>query len=458
MKVKYVLLIIMAFCLSGCSVSAKAPVQSGAVKVLVPGQYLIPNEFGAKGDGKHDDTDALREALYQSHTKGKVLFIPAGKNYRVTGTLNYHKGKYESYTLNICGTLPTCKGSYTPGVNGGISVDKGVSVFKNASFGGSIENVCITGKRDQSVHLFDSSTCSGLIINGCNISNFGAIFYDTGLRSVSEITYNTFLTAFYFARNEKTSSGCTDSRIAFNYINGGAELNDNVCFEWGYFNGSNVNNNFIDYYRTVYQPKATKRQAFVGPDSHDNQYQVFRYLYAAGNNISVITFYSCSDTFNWVDPTTLDKLSKFTPLQYKGKDGIAYDYPPYIAICQSAWRTNIIAGKLEGKINEVIFVNGGLTEYEDNVFDVEFTSQYVGKTPINYRQGGKTPFYNNGKYMQNSMHIKGIVEKLDRQPSTNTGWSESPVGRTILYDGKIIRSSNVQKNGKWTVEWQEVND
>lgn len=328
----------------------------------------------------------------------------------------------------------------------------------NATFGGSIENVCITGKRDQSVHLFDSSTCSGLIINGCNISNFGAIFYDTGLRSVSEITYNTFLTAFYFARNEKTPSGCTDSRIAFNYINGGAELNDNVCFEWGYFNGSNVNNNFIDYYRTVYQPKATKRQAFVGPDSHDNQYQVFRYLYAAGNNISVITFYSCSDTFNWVDPTTLDKLSKFTPLQYKGKDGIAYDYPPYVAICQSAWRTNIIAGKLEGKINEVIFVNGGLTEYEDNVFDVEFTSQYVGKTPINYRQGDKAPFYNNGKYMQNSMHIKGIVEKLDRQPSTNTGWSESPVGRTILYDGKIIRSSNVQKNGKWTVEWQEVKE
>lgn len=458
MRFKYYILLVIAFCYCGCSVSSKVPVRDGATTILIQGQYFTPDEFGAKGDGKHDDTEALREALYQSNAKGKVLFIPSGKNYRVTGSINYYKGKYESYTLNICGTLPTCKGSYSPGVNGGISVEKGVSVFKNASFGGSIEKVCITGKRDESVHLFDNCTCSGLIINGCNMSNFGAIFYDTTIKGVTEITYNMFLTAFYFARNDKTSSGCTDSRISFNYINGGMELNDNVCFEWGYFNGSNVDNNFIDYYRTVYQPKATKKQAFVGPNSHDNQYQVFRYLYAAGDNIDLVTFYSNSDTFNWVDSASLEKLSKFIPLRYKGKDNKTYDIPPYIAICRAAWKTNIIAGKLERNVDEVIFVNSSLTEYEENVFDVEFTSQYLSKNPITYRQGDKAPFYNSGKFMQNTMRIKGIVERLDKLPSTKTGWSEYPAGRTILYNNKIMRSSNVQKNGKWTVEWLEVNE
>lgn len=82
MKAKYLILLVIAFCLTSCSVSANAPVQSGAVKILVPGQYLTPDEFGAKGDGKHDDTDALREALYQSHTKGKVFFFPPA---RITG-------------------------------------------------------------------------------------------------------------------------------------------------------------------------------------------------------------------------------------------------------------------------------------------------------------------------------------------------------------------------------------
>lgn len=59
--------------------------------------YLTPLMFGAKGDGKNDDTDAMRKAFYESHRQGKILYIPSGYQFRVTGTLNYYQGQYQSY-------------------------------------------------------------------------------------------------------------------------------------------------------------------------------------------------------------------------------------------------------------------------------------------------------------------------------------------------------------------------
>lgn len=457
-KIFYIVL--LAIAAMGCKSSEKAATageSEAATNIVAQGQYITPDQFGAKGDGKTDDTDALREALFMSNRTGKILYIPSERNYRVKGTLNYYEGRYQSYRLNMLGTLPLKQESYSPGVSGGISVDNGVSLFKSATIKGSIERVCITGKRDLSVHMFDNCTCSNLVIHGCNISNFGAIFYDSPVNHVSEITYNSFLTAYYFARNDKTSSEFTDSFIIGNYINGGTEQNDNVCFEWSSFNGANVVNNFIDYYRTVYQPKAAAKLAFVGPNSSNNQYQVFRYLYAAGQNINTITFYSNGDAFNWVDPTTLEKLQKFVPLQYKGKDGKMYDYPPYIAICNSAWRTNIIGAKLERKIKEVVFINSGLTEYEHNVFDVEFTG--ITETTagaIAYRKGDAKPFYNNGKFMQNQMRIRGLAETLTALPTAQIGWTKYPAGSVVIVGGKRMQAKNVMKAGKWSVEWVEA--
>ena len=215
---------------------------------LVFADYLTPQMFGARGDGKKDDTDALRKALFESSEQGKILYFPSGKTYKVTGTLNYYKGQYQGLRLNMLGCIPIKKGSYVPQEYGGISVSKGVKLFQKAEISGSIERMCITGQRDLMVHFFDNCDCMGLVITGCNISNFGALFYDSKLRKVSQITQNTFLTMYYFARNEKTSSGMTDSTISFNYINGGMEQDDNSCFEWSYYNGDIISNNFIDYY------------------------------------------------------------------------------------------------------------------------------------------------------------------------------------------------------------------
>ena len=419
--------------------------------------YLTPQMFGAKGDGKRDDTEALRRALYESSTQGKILYFPSGAKYKVTGTLNYYRGAYQNLKLNMLGCIPVKKGSYVPQEYGGISVAKGVKLFYKANISGSIERMCITGQRDLNVHFFDNCDCKELVITGSNISNFGALFYDSKLHSVSQITQNTFLTLYYFARNDKTSSGMTDSTISFNYINGGMEQNDNSCFEWSYYNGDIISNNFIDYYRTIYYPKAISKQVFVGPLSYSNQYQVFRYFYAAGPNINSFTFSSTADSFNWNDPSTLEKLQKYEAYTYKGKDGKTYEIPPYVACCNSTWNITISDAKVERNMKALIYISSSLTEYEYNRFDVSFTgnNQYR-QGQINYRKGSDKPFYNEGKFPQNAVKISGIVEQVDKLPALNRGWSNSYNGRTVSIGGKTYRATNKMINGKWKAEWEEV--
>ena len=447
--------IFLAVCLAVASMGFSFDVVAQEDRMF--SDYLTPQMFGAKGDGKRDDTDALRKALYESSAQGKILYFPSGAKYKVTGTLNFYRGAYQDLKLNMLGCIPIKKGSYVPQEYGGISVAKGVKLFHKANISGSIERMCITGQRDLNVHFFDNCDCKGLVITGSNISNFGALFYDSRLHGVSQITQNTFLTLYYFARNEKTSSGMTDSTISFNYINGGMEQNDNSCFEWSYYNGDIISNNFIDYYRTIYYPKATSKQAFVGPLSYSNQYQVFRYFYAAGPNINTVTFSSTADSFNWNDPSTLEKLQKYKAETYKGKNGKTYEIPPYVACCSSTGIITISDAKIERNMGPLVYIASSLTEYEYARFDVSFIgNNKYKKGQINYKQGDSKPFFNNGNYRQNAMKIGGVVEVLDRLPQLGMGWSSTVQGRTVKVGEKVYKASNRKAGNTWKAEWEEV--
>ena len=435
-----------------------------SVKVVSQGNepffedYLTPQMFGAVGDGIRDDTDALRKALFVSSEQGKTLYFPSGYKYKITGTLNYYRGEYQNLTLNMVGNIPIKKGSYVPQEYGGIIVSRGVKLFQNAIMTGSIDRVCITGQRDLDIHFFDNCECKGLVIARSNISNFGALFYDSKLCSLSQVIQNTFLTLYYFARNEKSSNGMIDSNISFNYINGGMENNDNSCFEWSYYNGSSISNNFIDYYRTIYAPKAVSRQPFVGPQSYSNQYQVFRYFYESNPSLISFVFTSSSDTFNWNDPLSLKKLRDYVPATYKGKDGKRYDIPPYVACCNATWNITISNAKIERNMRSLVFVSSSLTEYEYNRFDVSFTgNNKYREGQINYKQGDVNPYYNNGSYSQNRMNIEGIVEVLDHLPVFKRGWSGTISGRTVMVNGRVYRAVNQFKSDEdWNSKWVEI--
>lgn len=234
------------------------------------------------------------------------------------------------------------------------------------------------------------------------------------------------------------------------------EMNDNSCFEWAYYNGATVSNNFIDYYRTIYAPKATKKQTFVGPLSFSNQYQVFRYYYTADDMFSSVTFSSVADSFNWNNPATLEKLRNFRALTYKGKDGKTYDIPPYVALCNSTWNITIKDAKIEQNMESIVFVNSSLTEYEYNRFEVSFVGNNQYKPgQISFREGDFKPFYNNGKYRKYSMIISGVVEVMDRLPSAGIGWSSSVQGRTVKVGEKTYRLTNVKDGNEWKTEWIE---
>lgn len=421
--------------------------------------YLTPQMFGAKGDGKKDDTDALRKALFESSEQGKILYFPSGKIYKVTGTLNFYKGEYQNLKLNMLGCISIKKGSYVPQEYGGISVTKGVKLFHKAEISGSVERMCITGKRNSDVRFFDNCDCKGLVIDGCGIACFEVMFFDTNVHRVSQITQNNFLSICYFSKNENTSSGFIDSTLSLNYINGGQIRDDNSCFEWAYYNGAIVSNNFIDYYRTVYYPKATRQQTFVGPLSYSNQYQVFRYFYAQGSdNLKSITFSSVADSFNMNDPTTLVHSKKYKALTYKGKDGKAYEMPPYVAVCHSAWNISIKDAKIERDMGSLVFIFSTLTEYDHNRFEVSFVgNNQKKKGQICYREGDVKPFYNSGKYPQNAIKIEGIVEELDELPHLSMGWTPSFNGRVVQVKGQRYKAENVYDGKKWKAEWKKEN-
>ncbi len=421
--------------------------------------YLTPLMYGAKGDGKKDDTEAVRKALYASSTQSKVLYFPAGYTFKVTGTLNFNQGKYVPLKLNMLGCWPTKKGTYSTTEYGGIAVAKGVKLFQRAEISGSIVRMCITGVRNGDVRFFDTCDCPGLVMDGCGIGCFEVMFFDTKVHRVSQITQNKFMSVCYFSKNEKTSSGFTDSTLSFNYINGGQLRDDNSCFEWAYYNGAIVSNNFIDYYRTIYFPKATQSQTFVGPLSYSNQYQVFRYLYAKGSdNLKSITFTSVADAFNMNDPATLVHAKKYKALTYKGKDGKTYEMPPYVAVCQSSWNISIKDAKIERDMGPLVFIYSTLTEYEHNRFEVSFVgNNQIKKGQILYKQGDGKPYYNNGKYPQNAVKIEGIVEVLDALPQMSMGWTSSYNGRVVQVKGERYKARNVYDGKKWGTEWVKEN-
>jgi polygalacturonase len=53
--------------------------------------YVNVKEYGAKADGKSDDTQAIQKALAAAVKKGGICFLPTG-SYRLNGSLIVPKG------------------------------------------------------------------------------------------------------------------------------------------------------------------------------------------------------------------------------------------------------------------------------------------------------------------------------------------------------------------------------
>ncbi len=428
---------------------------------LLKNRQFTPTWLGAYGDGITDDTDFLAKSLLFSETTGTILCIE--NNYLITSSINYWDNEYHDIVLNIHGNLPSRCGEYDVSNYGGLSLALDTRLFQNSTIKGSINNVSICGERDEGVHFFSNCSCSGLTLEYCNISNFGAIFYDSSLTNTSHIINNKFLTAFWFARNVNTSSTITDSSIEFNYINGGNEPTTNSCFEWSYYNGSTISNNFIDFYRCIYHPKAISTQLCQGGISIGNQYQVFRYFYyPEQTNFSSHSFTSIGDCFNWVDPDSLEKLQTYETLTYSSYSQ-DIELPPYIALCSGTFILKMHDVIIQNNVgNYGLFLVNGLSSYSYST--CEYFTSPTAQTFINYNKdsGSNTaPFYNGGSYNLINSLKTNCYESVDELPTFSTGWCDVPSGTRVLYNNDIyistIYTENSTKKAAWIKEQYNPN-
>ena len=432
---------------------------SNALKLKVIKDYITPQMFGAVGDGVTDDTEALRESIRYSNDNGAILLFPYNHKYFVTDSINYYDGAYHDVVLNIIGSSPNMKGGYSLDQFGGIRMGANTSLFNNATIKGSIKNLCIVGIRQSAVKFFNNCNLSAFYMSGCNVANIEAFLCDSGMNQVSRIDCNKFLSVEYFHKYVEVARGITDSYIVGNYINGGAEATDNACFEFQDGNGSTVQGNFIDYYKSIYRPKPAGNVQF--PLSIGNQYQVFLYLYDV-TYIPNNSFHFCSigDSFNWNDESKLDKLKTYVKNTYIGKDGMTYDIPPYIYMIRHSSTVKIKNAYIQRNISNIVFVFDHLGEYIIANFEASFLGVNRNRAgSVQLRSGDSKPYYNAGNYIYNTFEPYFIVT-VDELPSINTGWCVYPNGFRVRCNNQNYRMINKynQSEHKWEAKWIETDD
>lgn len=428
--------------------------------------WVTPEMFGAVGDGETDDTQAVKNALNYSIQNGKQLLIV--NKYYVTDTILEGNGISDSDStieINIKGTQPMLGNIYSITKYGGIKFQNGTYLFKNVKLRGSIENVhFMPVSRTQSGAIFYSCKLAAFMFSRCQVSNIMAFFWNSSISSVTKIKDNRFLTVYYFAKkdeNDVSDGRCTDSIITGNYINGGAELNDNICFEWHYFNGSIIAHNFIDYYRSIYEPKTVdgSKTAFQGPISLGNQYQVFRYLYVKTPSCSSVVFTSTGDCFNWTNPSKLAKLRAFIPLTYQGHDGNEHDIPPYIVQAKDTDLIVFTNMYLQSNCSSIVFIASTPTTYNHCRCDVSITN-YDNSKPNehDYWVSVADSIYQNGNFRINKINIP-FIKDLDALPSLGSVWTPNYYsGMKVRVNNHIYRMCNEYntETSAWQQKWVDI--
>ena len=419
--------------------------------------YITPYDFGAIGNNIADDTEALRLALWASHTLGVVLFFPSNCKCRVTQPLNYINNAFQDLKLNIVGSTPSGTWLYALGEYGGIRLDAKASLFKSGRISGSIKNMTIVGKRDVDYHFFESCTLSGTCILENTISNFSSFTYDSSINGVSRIDLNTFLTIFNFFKHKLIGRTITDSFITGNYINGGQEPTDNVCFAFADGNGSVVQGNFIDYYHTIYKPPIA--QTIQLPTSIGNQYQVFLYFYDLLNFVTTVTFLSSGDTFNWTDKSSLAHLNNYEEKTITSEDGVARIVPTYIFNPKQASTIVIENAKIESNVGNVVYIHLTTSQYGIGDSRASFVGvDRYSQNRITYLDGEK-PYYNAGQYLQRIIEPFFIVD-VEQLPTLSLGWSKYPAGTRVRYNYQNYRLINKYSPtlSKFVPTWIETDD
>lgn len=306
-----------------------APIRIFDTSLTLMGTWDIveayPEWYGAIGDGLTDDTESIRATIVNFNQ----LLIPVKINrpFRITQSVinsSVLPSNKHIYLILHGRHSKTYRSIHKVG---GLLLDKGVDLFDGTTsmdvgsnlgrtFCGELKNLVITTESitaensPLSGSVFKNSEIRSFLVEDSHIMSIGCFLKDTESYACSKIMNNKFLFIHCFATfTDDTRQGhFVDSVLEGNYINGGGhnELDTNDCMEFSAYNGSTIINNFIDYYRCIYNPRFKSEHGEVV--SIANHYQVFKYLYN-GNRFSWV-FSSTSDVINWTMNTEILQCMK----------------------------------------------------------------------------------------------------------------------------------------------------
>ncbi len=456
---------------AGAALEAESCIEvgKGLYAHLLLEDRVTPLHFGAKpNDSKIDSTEAIRHALHRVNMKQQYLYFPPDSTFYVSGPLNVSRGTATNLFARIVGPS---NGNGSPSNNKqNIRIAAGASLFKDGTHRLRIENMVITGYRQKDCKVFDTCSLSGTVIDRCYIADVEAMFYDTGLSGVCDICNNRFLSVVYFAKIANVDCGLTDSRIHDNYINGGAEGSENSCFMWSGYNGSNIYNNFIDYYKRVFNPYALSTRNCQGCPVVNNQIQVFKYLISAptwntempGQISSIDCFTFIGNTYNWTDRTTPTTKSKF---DLWGEDYLsAYPdtpIPESIFLVSDTINIKHIGEVLQSHISKecvALFYNGtSQYDFAQIKIDINTPTKQPIKFINNSSQSNSPNKWYIGKY--SNEYDCNILTVVDSLPNVVEGWSTQYPGRKVIFNGNMYtlkkKTIDNQPVFKWIDEFGE---
>lgn len=426
---------------------------NGLYATLIIGKEINPIQMGAYGDNQHDDSTYLKNTIKYAISMGLIVRIT--KPHYVEQSLLTNEDYDNFVEINIKGCVSPEIKKYAVTNESGIRLKNGISLFDSIDIGGEISNLLFANTTRENIgSIFNNCNVKGLLFEGNTVSNIGAFLLDSNVSNVTYINNNKFFTVYYFAKlgDRRNYIGLTDSIISNNYINGGAELNNNHCFEFLTYNASMIQKNFIDYYQTIYFFNSNIAISSDTPTSIGNQYQVFRYFYDKHDNVSNCNMSSNGDTFNWNKESDLEKLQLYEKKYYTGNaDSQQHEMPSYICMIDNNSMTNIVNANLEGHLENIIFIRKSLSSYDYAKAKFTFNKGYYPKTS-SYPVTHSDKFFNGTSYANNLIDIP-FYKSVESLPEVGA-WSDYYLGEKVIYNNSLYRLIYNYENSKY--EWIKI--
>lgn len=427
--------------------------------LVVTEHYVTPEQFGAWGDGTHDDAPVLSYLIKEGYSVelANSYYIESSLYTGTSSSTDKIHLKLHGHTIHDI----WYDASVIPSK---IIVADGVTAFSTAVVLGAIDGVAFIGENPAGqtsntvCHLFSKCTIRGLKFRHNFVYNFEDVFLNCAVTTVSTISDNVFLSCYYFAKcNDGTYYAFGDSVLENNYINGGTKYNDASCFQWHSFPASRISDNFVDFYCVIFDPSGngTLSNVTCVVNASGNRWEVFRY-FLSRVNVAAYCATFVGDIFQNITGGAAEATINAYTKQVLAVSGTDYELEPYL----------VFAASSRNKYYNVVFedVCFGLyaPAYPINatgqaplaasmgckfVLHVNHASATDTIISIVHDQSGNSTYYGNNT---DGVFDSNFIHQLSAEPAFTSGYAQPYVqGCLYSYNGIVYRCVKYRDGTAW---------